>query len=522
MLSDSRFQLPDSPTAALAILFVLGVQVSWPSFEPVQPELLGEGGTLVNAWADVDLDADPDLFVGFNGEPNRLYRNDDGTLVDVAGALGAADARATRAGAWGDYDGDGDADLLVGFAPGDASVLKLYRNDRTRFIDVTAAAGLARAGGAVRQPAWVDVDGDGDLDLFVAFRDGPNAMFRNTNGRFEDVAPALGLDDTRRSVGAVWFDADADGDLDLYVANMDGDANGLFLNPLRQLPGSGRGAPASARFTDAAAAAGLEWGGRAPRDAANGTVRPCAADVNGDGRLDLFMANYGPNGLFLNQGGGRWGDVSQVWGVAIDGRYDTCAFADVDHDGRLDLYVNGTYTDGTQYPDFLFRGAGGRFDEATPANILALAADHGASWADVDGDGDLDLALSGARPDGMHLVMRNGLGADAAARSLLVRVRTAGGGSCPGAEVRVVEPGTPGRVHLRLVDSGSGYNAQDDLPVHVGLASTGRVEVEVACPSGGAGGRRRSLAVDPVAYRGRALVVTVGGPGGPDATMSVR
>ena len=86
---------------------------------------------------------------------------------------------------------------------------------------------------------------------------------------------------------------------------MDGDANGLYRND-------------KGRFTDVAEAAGVAWGGRAPRDAANGTVRPCAADVNGDGRFDLFMANYGPNGLFLNRGGGRFEDVSAAWGVAID------------------------------------------------------------------------------------------------------------------------------------------------------------------------------------------------------------
>ena len=203
MLRDSRSQLPDSATGVLAVVgLATWLQAAFPSFEPVQSDVLGLGGALVNAWADVELDGDPDLFVGFGGAPNRLYRNDSGVLVDAAGALGVADARATRAAAWGDYDGDGDADLLVGFAPADASVLKLYRNERTRFVDITAGAGLTRAGGAVRQPVWVDFDADGDLDLFVAFRDGPNAMFQNTGGRFEDRAPALGLDDGRRSVGA--------------------------------------------------------------------------------------------------------------------------------------------------------------------------------------------------------------------------------------------------------------------------------------------------------------------------------
>ncbi len=516
MPPDSGFQNPGSAAAVLAVAGLAAwLQVAWPAFEPIQADLLGRGGTLVNAWADIDLDGDPDLFVGFAGEPNRLYRNDRGTLVDVAAAQGLAEPRATRAGAWGDFDGDGDPDLLIGFAPGDNSVLKLYRNDRTTFTDVTGPSGLARDGGAVRQPVWVDIDGDGDLDLFVAFRDGPNAMFRNTDGRFEDVAPALGLDDARRSVGAVWFDADADGDLDLYVANMDGDPNGLFINPLRRPGESGASVALSARFADVAAEAGLAWGGRAPRDPQNGTVRPCAADVNGDGRLDLFLANYGPNGLFLNRGGGRWEDVSKSWGIAIDGRYDTCAFADVDHDGWLDLYVNGTFTGGTQYPDYLFRGRGDRFDDVTPESVRRLQADHGAAWADLDGDGDLDLALTGARPDGMHLVMQNELPAEAAARSLFVRVTLARGGSCPGAEVRLTEPGLPPRrMQTRHVDAGSGYDAQNDLPVHFGLSSSGRVDIEVTCSSAPRGAGWRAVGVDPGDYRGRALVAVVGGVAG--------
>jgi hypothetical protein len=528
MPQDSRFQFPDSrflvsespPRALLVTSLLVCFQITGPSFEPVQPEVLGRGGTLVNAWADVDLDRDPDLFVGFNGEPNRLYRNDAGTLVDVAADLGVADARATRAAAWGDFDGDGDSDLLVGFAPGDGSVLKLYRNDRGHFADVTSAVGLARDGGAVRQPVWVDFDGDGDLDLFVAFRDGPNAMFRNIGGRFEDAAAAAGLADPRRSVGAVWFDADGDGDLDVYVANMDGDANGLFLNQSSRPMRSADGAPP--RFEDAAGRAGLEWGGRLPRDPAHGTVRPCAADVDNDGRLDLFMANSGPNGLFLNRGRGNWEDVSEAWGIDIDGRYDTCAFADIDNDGYLDLYVNGTFTGGQQYPDYLFRGTGRLLDDVTPGSLRTLQADHGVAWADVDGDGDLDLSLTGSRPEGMHLVMRNGLAADAAARSLFVRVETPGGQSCPGAEVRLAEPGGSGRVQARLVDAGSGYNAQSDLPVHFGLPSIGRVNLEVVCPSLAGGAGRRALTIDPVEYRGRVLTVDVGSGGGADDTMSVR
>ncbi len=466
-------------------------------FEPVQAELLSLGGALVNAWADHDGDDDVDLFVGFNGSPNRLYRNDGGVLTDVAAAAGVGDARATRAAAWGDFDADGDPDLLVGFAPGPASVLRLYRNDGLGFTDVTAGHGLVRDSGAVRQTAWVDADGDGDLDLFVAFRDRANALFRNDDGRFTDVAARLGLADARRSVGAVWFDYDEDGDLDLYVGNMDGDANGLFRND-------------GGRFVDVAPEAGLAWGGRLPDSSTNGTVRPCAADIDGDGHLDLFTANYGRNGLFLNRGGGRFEDVSAAWGIDIDARYDACAFADADHDGLLDLYVNGTVTGGVSYRDWLFRNLGDRFRDATPDEIRGLQADHGVQWADFDGDGDADLSLTGAGPDGMHLVMRNLLSDADASRSLRLRIVDGNGhATLAGAEVRVFASGSRRPLATRLVDSGSGYDAQSDMPVHVGLRSLAPVDIEVTWPSRGSRTVTRITGVDPREWRGRVLVVSV-------------
>lgn len=486
-----------------ALVMLLAVpRAAPPRFEPIQPDLFAAGATLVNAAADFDGDGDVDLFVGFNGAPNRLYRNDRGVFVDVAATAGVADARPTRAAAWGDFDADGDSDLLVGFAPvtaaqggaGTRSVLRLYRNDKGRFVDVTGESGVAVDTGAVRQPAWVDVDADGDLDLFVGFRDRADILFRNTAGRFLDVAPDVGLADTRKTVGAVWLDYDEDGDLDLYAAHMDGDANGLYRND-------------KGHFTDVADAAGLAWGGRAPRDAANGTVRPCAADVDGDGRFDLFTANYGPNGLFLNRGG-KFEDVSAAWGVALDSRYDTCAFADMDNDGRVDLYVNGTVTGGKSYPDALYRNTGSRFEDVTPDNIKALEADHGALWADVDGDGDEDLALTGSQASGMHLLLRNLLAAADAGRSLQIRVVDGRGRATrPGAEIRVYAAGSRRLLAARLVDAGSGYDAQSDMPVHVGLGSQTRVDLEVTWP---AAGRRQLTRVRGIDARvSHTLVVKV-------------
>ena len=483
--------------ASIAALVVTVPSQRPVTFEPLQPALLSAGGTLVNAFADVDGDNDVDLFVGFNGAPNRLYRNDRGVLTDVASQAGVADARATRAAAWGDFDADGDPDLLVGFAPGAGSVLRLYRNDKGTFADVTSAAGVAIETGAVRQPVWADVDGDHDLDLFVAFRDRADALFRNDGGTFHDIAAAAGLADARKSVGAVWFDYDEDGDLDVYVAHMDGEPNGLFRND-------------GGRFTDVAREAGLAWGGRAPDTPAQGTVRPCAADVDGDGRLDLFTANYGANGLFLNRGRGRFEDVSSAWGIAIDSRYDTCAFADMNNDGRIDLYVNGTITGGVSYRDYLFLNTGSRFEDVTPDSLLALQADHGAQWADVDGDGRVDLALTGSAANGMHLILRT-LPQQNDGGTLMVRALDARGrATLAGAEVRVYAAGTRRLLGTRLVDSGSGYDAQNDIPVHVGVGTVSRVDVELTVPDGR---RRRTIRVknvDAAALNGRAVVVKGG------------
>ena len=234
-------------------------------------------------------------------------------------------------------------------------------------------------------------------------------------------------------------------------------------------------------------------------------------DFDNDGVFELFFANYGPNGLIVGRPGGELSNVAPAAGLATDARYDTCTWGDFDHDGTIDLFVNGTITGGVQYRDWLFRREGGEtFVDVTPPELLELNADHGATWVDYDLDGDLDLALTGAPEDGMHYLMQNLLRPEFAWHSLQVRVLDAGGSATrPGAEVRVYAAGSDELLGTRLVDTGSGYNAQSDLPVHFGLP--GGQPVDVAVTVLASGERRTGLVsrVNPTEYQGRVLTVRI-------------
>ena len=175
-------------------------------------------------------------------------------------------------------------------------------------------------------------------------------------------------------------------------------------------------------------------------------------------------------------------------------------------DGRIDLYVNGTITGGVSYRDYLFLNRGSAFQDATPADVEGLKADHGAQWADVDGDGRVDLALTGSAADGMHRLLRNGA-ADPDRRAVSVRALDARGrATLAGAELRVYAAGTRRLLGMRLVDSGSGYDAQNDMPTHVGVGDARTVDLELTVP---AAGRRRTTAarnVDVTTVKGAVVM----------------
>ena len=519
--------------------------------ERLLPETMG-GGV---AFFDYDNDGDQDLlFVNSTTWPwrpqpdvlptSKLYRNrGDGTFEDVSKAAGMAVTLYGMGVATGDYDGDGFVDVFV-TAVGEN---RLFRNEGgSRFVDVTAETGVAGSPDAwSTSAAFVDIDGDGDLDLFACnyvawspeidrevdyrltgigraygpptdFPGTDSYLYRNDGGAFVDISEDAGVHVTNPSTGqpvgkalaVAPVDVDGDRRPDLVVAN-DTVRNFLFLN-------QGEG-----RFREAGVETGLAFdaGG-----ASTGAMGVDAARFDNDDKLAVVIGNFAnemSSFYVARPGEGLFSDDAIVSGVGAPSRRALTFgvfFFDADLDGRLDmLAANGhvepairrvqasqSYAQPTQ----VFWNCG----EDCPRRyeLLEVAGDlgapmvgRGAAYADIDDDGDLDVAIT--QVGGRAVLLRN----DQALGHNWVRVelvsRTANGHAL-GA---VVTASVAGHRQVRVVNPARSYLSQVELPVTIGLGDAPLVEeLTVDWP----GGARETWADLP---SGRAYVLQEGQPPSP-------
>ncbi|MGD0758734.1 MAG: CRTAC1 family protein [Candidatus Sulfotelmatobacter sp.] len=331
------------------------------------PETVGAGC----AFLDYDNDGWMDIYLVNSGpcdfydppQPlrNALYHNNrDGTFTDVTQKAGVAGDAYGMGVAVGDYDGDGFPDLYVTQYP--HSILYHNNGDGT-FTDVTAKAGVAAPGWAT-SAVWFDYDNDGRLDLFVChFVDYSKAKLKFcgdtlTGQRFYCI-PSI-------------YDP-----MPCWLFRNNGDGT----------------------FTDVSKESGISqslakgWG-------------VVAADLNNDGRMDLYVTNDTvPNFLFANRGKGKFEEIGLLAGVGVNvfGKPRSgmgVDAADYDQDGRIDLFEANV--DHEMYSLYHNDGDEAFSDVANPTGIggaTRMMSGWGLKFFDYDNDGDLDLLLCNGHPD---------------------------------------------------------------------------------------------------------------------------
>ena len=488
----------------------------------------GSGGkryiveTVASGLATFDYDNDGLIDIYFlNGAPlrgtkvegppprNALYRNLGGfRFRDVTDQTGVGDTGYGLGVAVGDYDNDGRPDLYVSnFGP-----KVLYRNNGDgTFTDVTKQAGVADGSKVGAGACFFDMDGDGDLDLYVAnyvdfsyetytpaivqgvhIYPGPrefhamrHTLFRNNgDGTFTDVSEESGIAKYRGTgMGTICADYDNDGDNDVFVLN-DVSENFCFQN-------DGKG-----HFKEVSLAIGLKFNGEGNPLASMGVD---CADYDNDGWLDFFQTSfqYQLPALYRNLGQGSFEDVAPWSGVQEGGMENVkwgCGFADFDNDGFKDIvYVNGhaydnagLFDDAASYEGYpvLLRNLGnGKF-----ANVSAWAGDlmkvksvgRGVALDDLDNDGRIDVVILNSRRPAR--VLRNV--SETGNHWLQVRLR--------GVKTNRDGVGARDKVtagDLTLIDevhSGRGYQSHFGSRLHFGLGKRTRVDrVEVHWIGGG-------------------------------------
>jgi len=468
---------------------------------------------------DYDNDGDVDIYF-LNGAPlkgttgagtpgNALYRNDGGfRFTDVTGVARVGDGGFGLGVAIGDYDNDGHADIYVNnFGPN-----VLYRNNGDgTFADVTAKAGVASGERVGSGANFLDIDADGDLDLFAgnyitwsfdAHRErhlgvwmvypgprdyvrNPNALFRNNgDGTFADVSESSGIAaHVGAGMGTVCADYDNDGDTDIIVANDDW-GNFLFQND-----GTGK-------FTEVGLDVGLAYD---LNGSAQSSMGVACGDYNNDGWLDFEMTSYQTElaTLYENLEGAFFDDVTRLTGAGTETLVDVTwgnGLVDFDNDGDRDLFIAcGHLNDNVEeFSDLaryqtrnivLMNTGDGRFvnvsGEAGDGMAVKLSS-RGAAFGDLDNDGDIDAVVLNSRRE--PTILRN----DAPEANHWAQVRLRGVNSNRdgvGAHVKVVAGDL---TQLAEVHSGQGYQSHFGMQLHFGLGTRDRIDrIEVRWIGGG-------------------------------------
>ncbi len=398
------------------------------------PETMSGGVALLDfdgdGWLDVYCVQGGDLFAGTASEAtashvpgDRLFRNRrDGTFEDVTESsriAAVAWGRGYGMGvAVGDYDNDGDPDLFVTRI----ATYALYRNrgDGT-FEDVTAPSGLAGARDNPTSAAFVDLDNDGDLDLYVCHymlwdpknpvtlperprrvlllrpqqgRAGSRPCLPQRQGAGSWTSPRpRGCSRTAgHGLGVVAADLDDDDRIDLYVAN-DGTANYLYRNQ------------GGFRFEDVALEAGVAGNASGGYQAGMGVA---CGDLDGDGRPDLMVTNFYGEGTtyYQNLGQGLFADRSSSSGLGLATRYLLgfgIAMADVTNYGRRDVMIaNGHVNDNRPYFPYMMPCR--LYENRPDGRLVDISAQSGPPWeparlgrglaaGDLDNDGRPDAVI---------------------------------------------------------------------------------------------------------------------------------
>ncbi len=424
---------------------------------------------------------------------NALYRGKGGfRFEDVTSKAGVAGRSYAFGCSAADYDEDGDADLVVLTYKGP----ELYRNEGNgAFTEVTEQAGLADTRWSLNG-AWLDYDRDGDLDLFVAnyleydegkFRSfyaasgypGPLsyngvscALYRNNgDSTFTDVTKAAGVANPGgRAMSVVAADLDNDGWMDVYVAN-DSMENYYYENRR------------DGTFVDKALELGVALGQNGQGVSSMG---PAVRDLDGDGNLDLLIPDM-DYGSLLSKQGGFYSDLIGRSGLAvICGQYTGwgAVLLDYDNDGHPDVFIaNGNAHH--EYPEdaVLARNNGkGVFVDVARGSgdfFQTKWVSRGATWADFDDDGNVDVLV--VDTSGPPHLLRNGGGTGH--HWLKVDARARGGKRAAiGGRVTIT---AGGRTQFQDVIGVNGYLSQGDTRAHFGLGPSDRVDlVQVRWPDG--------------------------------------